>query len=382
MKGMRGMRGLILCGASLLAGCAPITASMDLNPSEAARRALERQDYDRALEILRGAGPQEVDGALKTRVERLAAALEQALLLQAAGHLRRGEWAAALTVYQRGLEWFPDSHALKAARELAQAEHAARVRSLGIRLLLARGRYLVRLMAVYPQWQRLAPEDEAVQAAWTEARDEAVPVAWALERLGTRALMEEDPFLAVKSLTLAQSLDPDEATARRLEVARAAQARLSREKADRQQEEAAVRVRTRLRAFREALGSGDLIGARRHLGALQTAPPGAVELEALEAGLERAVKARIEVGLEAGRRHYLAGRLREALAVWRGVQRLRPGDPELASHVHRAERALESLRALEGASVPAEEAPGDAKAGDIGAQGRTQGGEEEHQQDS
>ncbi|MCG5535508.1 hypothetical protein [Ectothiorhodospira mobilis] len=378
------MRGVILGAVLLLAGCAPITASMDLSPAEAVRRAVERQDYGRAREILRrqeARGEALLPRSQAVRVQRLAAALEQAMLLQAAGHLRRGEWAAAEAAYRRGLACCPDSRALSAARDRAREEQAARLQALHIRLLLARGRHLARLAGLYPQWLRLAPQDAAARREWASVQIQVGPMAQALTRLGARALAEDAPFLAVESLELARALAPGEAAERRLQAARAAREDRLQALQERRRAEAESQGRARLAALRGALAAGELMGARRHLQALAADPPAGADLEALRADLERAVTARMESGLEAGRRHYLAGRIREALAVWRGLQRLRPGDAELAAHVRRAERALESLRALEGMSVPAEEAPGDAKAGDVGAQGRTQGGEQEHQQD-
>ncbi|SFM24472.1 hypothetical protein SAMN05421721_10197 [Ectothiorhodospira mobilis] len=378
------MRGVILGAVLLLAGCAPITASMDLSPAEAVRRAVERQDYGRAREILRrqeARGEAALPRSQAVHVQRLAAALEQAMLLQAAGHLRRGEWAAAEAAYRRGLACCPDSRALAAARDRAREEQAARLQALHMRLLLARGRHLARLAGLYPQWLRLAPQDAAARREWEMVRAQVGPMAQALTRLGARALAEDAPFLAVESLELARALAPGEAAERRLQAARAAREDRLQALQERRRAEAESQGRARLAALRGALAAGELMGARRHLQALAADPPAGADLEALRADLERAVTARMESGLEAGRRHYLAGRIREALAVWRGLQRLRPGDAELAAHVRRAERALESLRALEGMSVPAEEAPGDAKAGDIGAQGRTQGGEQEHQQD-
>lgn len=378
------MRGVILGAVLLLAGCAPITASMDLSPAEAVRRAVERQDYGRAREILRrqeARGEALLPRSQAVRVQRLAAALEQAMLLQAAGHLRRGEWAAAEAAYRRGLACCPDSRALSAARDRAREEQAARLQALHIRLLLARGRHLARLAGLYPQWLLLAPQDAAARREWASVQIQVGPMAQALTRLGARALAEDAPFLAVESLELARALAPGEAAERRLQAARAAREDRLQALQERRRAEAESQGRARLAALRGALAAGELMGARRHLQALAADPPAGADLEALRADLERAVTARMESGLEAGRRHYLAGRIREALAVWRGLQRLRPGDAELAAHVRRAERALESLRALEGMSVPAEEAPGDAKAGDVGAQGRTQGGEQEHQQD-
>lgn len=379
------MRGWVILGAVLLlAGCAPITASMDLSPAEAVRRAVERQDYGRAREILQrqeARGEAALPRSQVLRVQRLAAALEQAMLLQAAGHLRRGEWAAAEAAYRRGLACCPDSRALSAARDRAREEQAARLQALRIRLLLARGRHLVRLAGLYPQWLRLAPQDAAARREWEMVRVQVGPMAQALTRLGARALAEDAPFLAVESLELARTLAPGEAAERRLQAARAAREDRLQALQERRRAEAEAQGRARLAALRGALAAGELMGARRHLQALAADPPAGADLEALRTDLERTVTARMESGLEAGRRHYLAGRIREALAVWRGLQRLRPGDTELAAHVRRAERALESLRALEGMSVPAEEAPGDAKAGGVGAQGRTQGGKQEHQQD-
>ncbi|MBK1691642.1 hypothetical protein CKO33_05630 [Ectothiorhodospira mobilis] len=375
---------MILGAVCLLAGCAPITASMDLTPAEAVRRAVERQDYGRAREILRrqeARGEVALPQSQVVRVQRLATALEQAMLLQAAGHLRRGEWAAAEAAYRRGLACCPDSRALTAARERAREEQAARLQALRIRLLLARGRHLARLAGLYPQWLRLAPQDAAARREWEAVRAQVGPMAQALTRLGARALAGDAPFLAVESLELARALDPGEAAERRLQAARAAREGHLLALQERRRAEVEALGRARLAAFRRALDAGALIGARRHLQALAADPPRGVDLAELRAHLERAVTARIDSGLEAGRRHYLAGRIREALAVWRGLQALRPGDAELAAHVRRAERALDSLRALEGRSVPAEEASGDAKAGGVGAQGRTQGGEQEHQQD-
>ncbi|MCG5500756.1 hypothetical protein [Ectothiorhodospira lacustris] len=341
-----------------LSGCTTVMIQ-PYSPEQRLQLALQRGDVVLVQGIMATLPPAEDDperASLRVWLERAGPHLEQAMLMQAAGHLRREQWSHAQESYTRGLAVRPDSEALKTAQARALKEQQEHLQHLRVRLLLSQGRALTTLTPLYAQILRADPANDRIQEALVQAKQDTGRVAEALLQLGLSALEETDHALAVEALSLSLALAPDEAAEQALRSTQAAQSRqqaLERRAHQAQlQAQWAQRNQALFSSFQGAMESSDLPAARRHLLALEQAQPRDATVRRLRRELAKAVDAEVTLGLETGRRLYLDGRIPEALETWRNLLELRPDHPELQAHVSRAERALESLRRLEpGASA-------------------------------
>ncbi|EHQ52261.1 hypothetical protein ECTPHS_06192 [Ectothiorhodospira sp. PHS-1] len=336
-----------------LTGCA-IVLIQPYSPEQRLQLALQRGDIVLVREIMTTLPANEDDpdrAALRAWLERAERHMEQAMLMQAAGHLRREQWTQAQASYDHGLAVRPDSEILRAARARALKEQQEHLQHLRVRLLLSQGRALASLKPLYAQILRADPDDPSVQQASAQAQQDAGQVAEGLLQLGLSAMDEADLALAVEALSLSQALVPDPAAEAALQSAQAAQTRqqaLERRAHQAQlQAQWAQRTQVLFSNFEGAMEAGDLPAARRHLLALEQAQPRDATVRRLRRELAKAVDAEVTLGLETGRRLYLDGKIPEALETWRNLLELRPDHPDLQAHINRAERALESLRRLE-----------------------------------
>ncbi|WP_200173503.1 hypothetical protein [Ectothiorhodospira shaposhnikovii] len=352
MTWFRTLLTVILIAQGLM-GCATVTVH-PFSTEARLQEALKRGDIELARTIMSTLPQTEDDAelaAIREWLDRASHHLEQAMLMQAAGHLRREQWDLAQASYQRGLAVLPESEALKAARDRALTEQREHLQHLRVRLLLSQGRALTSLKPLYAQILRADPGDTQVREAVVMAEQSAIQVAAELLQLGLSAMEEADLALAMEALSLSHALSPNEAAAVAMETAQAAQSRKQAQERRAQQAQLqaqwAQRTRELFNQFQEALESKDLQTARRHLLALEQALPGDTTVRRLRRELSKAVDAEVTLGLETGRNLYLDGRILEALETWRNLQELRPDHPELQAHIHRAERVVESLRRLE-----------------------------------
>ncbi|SEP88252.1 hypothetical protein SAMN05421693_10918 [Ectothiorhodospira magna] len=349
--------GLILLLILGLSACSTVKIYHH-DPEHQLQSALQQGDIARVRDILETLPvtdemPQE-QVALRAWLKAVQPHLEQAMLMQAAEHLRREQWEQAWQSYARGLAMLPESTVLRHARDQAVAERQTHLRRLHTRRLLAQGQSLLVLPPIQAQILRLDPTDEAARQALYQAGEDAPQVAAALARMGQEALAAGEHHLAVEALDLSQTLSPSATTATALYQAQAAQAQyLAAQRQARQarrQAQWAQRTQTLFNQVQEAMTAGDLATAHHHLAALKQARPEDESVRALGYELARNIDKTVAQGLEHGRQLYLEGRIPEALDTWRNLQSLQPEHPELQSHVQRAERALESLRRLETAS--------------------------------
>ncbi|MCG5515175.1 MULTISPECIES: hypothetical protein [Ectothiorhodospira] len=342
----------------LLVGCATLEVETT-TLTEKVDAAFNAHEYQRAQTLLAQLPQEDRTARMISReawLARMTRHLEQAILMQAAAQLRREQWLDALASYDRGLAMLPDSAALRAARDTARAQHEGRLTDLQVRLLMARGRSLAALRPIYAELIRVDPADVAAARELERIREESREVADDLQTLGRLALAAEELRLAVDALSLSQALRPADDTLEMLHAAQQARADIlaTQRQADHARRQAAWEARSRelFDRYHEAMQSGDLTAASRHLKGLERTRPRDDSLPRLQRELDQAIDTRITLGLEEGRRQYLDGDIERAVETWRELLDLRPNHVELQAHVQRAERVLESLRGLEGETPP------------------------------
>jgi len=339
-----------LCIALLsLGGCALLDP---LSPDPQARIETldEAGEYGRALALLDRELAGDPDNAELRRqradLARRAARFEQRILIEAAEHLRRDDWAAARERYDHGIAVLPDNQALIAARDAFEVQRQKHLQTLRTRLMLARAHGLVQERPLIDEIYRVAPGSLRARQHFLRTEREARELADELALLGERALAEDDPMLAVEALTLAHALAPAQDSAERLLAAR--QARQARfpppteepPAEDTDTEAATNALKTR---FRAAFAAQDLALARHLLEAMEARNVDDPELRRQRQLLNQAIDTQVSAGLEEGRRLYAQGRIREALEIWRPLRALAPENRELEAHLERAERVLRRL---------------------------------------
>jgi tetratricopeptide (TPR) repeat protein len=341
-----------------LVGCAalePLTVESERQVEE----MVEAGEYGRALTALERRIERDPhnDSLLAQRndLQRRAAQFEQAILIEAATHLRVENWARARERYQHGLSVLPDSEALQAAHAAFETERQHHLRGLRMRLLLARAHSLIRERPMYEELHRISPGNLRARMQYQRAERDAREMAAELLELGETALAADDPLLAVEALTLAHALAPVGESAQRLEEAEAArQARLAAleitplaTETEAGPEAWTEQDQASLERYHEAFRTGNLALARQLLEGLIGRHPDNADLRRQRPVLSRAIDTRVSAGLERGLRLYSRGRITEALEVWRPLKELAPEHRELEAHVERAERVQRRLEALQ-----------------------------------
>ncbi len=343
-----------LCIALLsLGGCAMLEP-LSADPQARIEALDEAGEYGRALALLDRQLAADPDNAQLRRqradLARRAARFEQRILIEAAEHLRRDNWAGARERYDHGIAVLPDSQVLIAARDAFEVQRQEHLRILRTRLMLARAHGLVRERPLIDEIHRVAPGSLRARQHFLRTEREARELADELTLLGERALAEDDPMLAVEALTLAHALAPAHDSAERLLAAREArQARFPPPAealpGDPSPESIATEATTQaLKArFQAAFAAQDLALARHLLEALEARNGSDPALRRERQLLNQAIDTQVSAGLEEGRVLYAQGRIREALEIWRPLKALAPENRELEAHVERGERVLRRL---------------------------------------
>src|SRR5690606_20152048 len=103
--------------------------------------------------------------------------------------------------------------------------------------------------------------------------------------------------------------------------------------------------------FQYLMDAGWLAAAREILSELQNRAPDDPEIMLWGPTLQALIDQRVADQTAEGQALYSAGRLREALAVWREAQKLAPEDTVLQAHITRVERFIAKLERLDNEDV-------------------------------
>lgn len=342
---------LILLLPPLLNGCAYL-ASISGDVDSQVDQWVQQQEYGKALNALGYITPQHPDytrlmkkrDAVMHRAEQYARDTAN----QSAELARQGQWAQALELSTTALQHLPESSVLQSSHQRLLQQQATRLQELDLALLQARAEGLLHLLPVYGDRASVDPYSWRAQYDLRQLNKEAAEVSAELTRRGRLALEHKDMDSARRSLNLALRLSPGPETKqankellRRLAPAAPAAARAAGKSGTEEE------TQELLQQYRQAHGRKNWLEAQRLLALLelQSTPP--QELAQLRSELNAEVAEVVNRHTEQGITLYSRGKYEQALAAWRKAQQLDPGNERVATHIERAERVLDKLRALQ-----------------------------------
>ncbi|MEW6646608.1 MAG: tetratricopeptide repeat protein [Pseudomonadota bacterium] len=339
---------LIFMLPMLLHGCAYL-ASVSGDVDHQIEQWVQQQEYGKALSALSYIKPQHPDYArlMKKRdaVVRQAEQYARDTANQSAELARQGQWAQALELSTAALKRFPESSVLQHNHQRLLQQQAARLDEIDLELLQARAEGLLHLLPVYTSRATVDPYSWRARYDLRQLQEEAAEVSGELTRRGRLALERKDMVSARRSLNLALRLSPGPET-------RQANKELLRRLAPAvpaTSGKASVEDETQelLQQYRQAYDSKNWIEAQRLLALLELQPTPPQELPQLRSELNAEVAEVVNRHTEQGITLYSRGKYEQALAAWRKAQQLDPANERVATHIERAERVLEKLRALQ-----------------------------------
>ncbi|GAB4288425.1 MAG: hypothetical protein Kow0096_00800 [Thiohalomonadaceae bacterium] len=342
---------LILLLPPLLGGCAYL-ASVSGDVDRQLDQWVQQQEYGKALNALGYIKPQHPDYArlMKKRdtIARRAEQYARDTASQSAELVRQGQWQQALELSATALKHLPESSVLQHNHQRLLQQQAARLEELELELLQARAEGLLHLLPVYGDRANVDPYSWRAQHDLRQLREEAAEVSGELTRRGRLALEHKDMNSARRSLNLALRLSPGPETKqankellRRLAPPTPPTARVASKPGGEEE------TQELLQQYRQAYDSKNWVEAQRLLALLELQPTPPEELSQLRSELDAEVAEVVNHHTEQGIALYSRGKYEQALAAWRKAQQLDPANARVTTHIERAERVLDKLRALQ-----------------------------------
>lgn len=270
---------------------------------------------------------------------------------EARGLAAEGRWTAAVRLLESARRHYPDDAALAAALDQLESERATERQFLDDRLLVAEAEHarskielLERLAAVQAQPESLLTLSRRLFLAEVQQGRLAGLVGCAERHV------DDDPALARRCLDQAGALALDEAAASRLETVserlRVSQADVERRRAAAQRRALQRRARDVLDEARAAIAAHDYRRALDLLDEVERLQPGDRELAGLRDQAEAMLNPQIDALVRLGDHLYLDEQLEAAVAAWQAALSLTPGDEEVQARIDRARTVLNRLEDL------------------------------------
>lgn len=342
------------------AGCSFLLSG----PERLARvdQLIAQQEYARAEALLSGidARDEEFEALVVRRraLRPLIAQFEETTLQKVEALKKSDQWPAAEALIKDARSKLPRSAMLRVMEEQFYADRKARLEQLDREMSLLLGQHLSAKAELVEQALQVHPDalGNRWQGFWH--RREREQLARELLECGREALQDERYELAESCLKVAGPLTEDQAVKTQLaELAvlqrEMEQQALAQDEARRQAEAEARRASTveelaelKFR-YQYLIDAGWLVAAREILAELQNRAPDDPEIVEWGPRLEAMISKRVAAQIAEGQALYSAGRLHEALAVWREAEKLAPEDAVLQAHITRVERFIAKLERLD-----------------------------------
>ena len=338
---------LVLLAAG--SGCASFYAQMP-NVEQRVEAWVHAHKYQKAIDTIEALDPEnDVHAELAGRIDEIREKRRNYIrnIQKKAGSLMdRQEWGRAASVLDTALENLQQAPALKTQRERCEKLRRESIRQNQRNILLARGRYLLRIRA----WEKKLMEDAAggysAKRRFRAYQQEVDKTAEKLYLIGKRAYETENFSIALEALRISNQLSPDSGEAGELlsRIRRRMRAELAeaRDEARNQKAVKAEKQWPMLKAgFRRALEDRDLAGARRIVNEMARINP--EKAEDYNIRLEHHIEQEVRELIDRGQMLYGKGYIREAMHIWQAALKLKPDDPVLQKNIHRAETFLENM---------------------------------------
>lgn len=328
------------------------------------------QEYSKAEQILLHVDSLNPNyGELRLRLEKVqhfihayeTGIINQANLLEA-----QGRWQIAEDMYVGGLNTLPFSQQLREAKAAFMQRNQHAVNKLKAQALINNITSLLNNKAIYDELLHTAYRDRRINSDIKHNNHELKKAIPLLLSYGQEALNKGDYLFAHECLSLAYRLSPVTEIREILDIAglhlasedTVAITVMAEEKPAKKATTTKLwrhsnhtKIKTAeepilLRAYMEAVRSGRLHQAVRYMEMLMKQQPASKEINGLKSDLDRLIATKVEVEYDVAVRLYSEGDVKQALAVWKSILPLDPGNIKLKSDIARAKRVLANIRRI------------------------------------
>ena len=270
---------------------------------------------------------------------------------QARGLAAEGRWMAAVRLLETARRRYPEDPALAAALAQTEAGRVGAERLLDDRLLAAEAEHAQRKIALMEQLAAVQAQPESLLTLSRRLFLEEIQQGRLQELVAcARNQVAQDPSLARRCLDQAAALAVDDKAASDLQAV-AEQLRVS--EADVEQRRLAEQRRARQRRARDllddahtAIGRHDYRRALDLLEQVERLQPGDREMAGLRDQAQAMLSPQIDALIRLGDHLYLDEQLEAAVAAWQAALSLMPGDEEVQARIERARTVLNRLEDL------------------------------------
>ena len=293
---------------------------------------------------------------MKPRLQEDARKFERSVSTKALEQAQKQDWPKALMIFDEGLDKYPQSTFIKNEREKFLADREQYLHYLERKYLYERAEWLIRAI---PQQQKIVdtnPKDSAQKKRLKKLQSLSAETAELLAEYGKEALRADRRMVASRSLTLANTLQPDDEYSQLLKQIKTTGKKKPKKKyssvsktSDVQQADNQLKLLQQLRAsFELAYKNQDWAEAIDHMEAIEAIDPGSKATKQDRKRLDKKVDAYVKQQIKLGEHQYSQGDFTVALETWEAAHPLAPDNKALNKYIQRARRVLESLKELSG----------------------------------
>lgn len=349
---------IVALTVALQSGCVIVTSYAKLEPK--LKQWETEREYGRALDALNKVDPKDPDYAKAARkrmqVERSATQYEQKMRKEAGNLLKKGDWAAALDLYDEALDKYPKSAVIRDGLAKLHQQQSEALARLELKQLVRHGVWLREVLPVYRDIARTDPRNSDAQNRLARIETEAAGVAQELALIGNKALANNELNTADATLPLALKLSGDPVIEgsvnslhkelEQLEKKRLESRRLSEQKARTAQKKKERTISAIKKRYQKAVAEKKYLSARYYLKELEEIDRRHPEVVGLKKSLRATIEKEVSRLFESGVNAYSRGQFEQAAKAWRTLLKLEPEHLQAKENLERAEKVLDNIQRL------------------------------------
>jgi hypothetical protein len=270
---------------------------------------------------------------------------------QARGLAAEGRWMAAVRSLEAARRYHPEDPVLTAALVEIESGRAAAERQLDDRLLVAEAEHARRKIELLERLAAVQAQPESLLTLSRRLFLEEVQQGRLQELVAcAQAQVAQDPALARRCLDQASALAADDKAAASLETVaeqlRVTEADVEQRRLAEQRRARQRRARALLDDARTAIDRHDYRDALDLLDEVERLQPGDREMAGLRDQAQAMLSPQIDALVRLGDHLYLDEQLEAAVVTWQAALALMPGDEEIKARIERARTVLNRLEDL------------------------------------
>ena len=295
---------------------------------------------------------------MKPRLQEDARKYQKDIATTALSLAQKQQWQKALQTFDEGLDKYPQSSFLEREREKFLQDREQFLDYLERKYLYERAEWLIKAIPKQQQIVDTNPGDRTQSSRLKKLQKLSEETAEQLGQYGMAAYKADQRGVARRSLSLANTLQPNEEYSRILkQVELSKQRNSSRKPAQRSTsptysstvKEVQKQELDRLfDYFEQAYARQDWLEAEDYLKEIESLEPRSKRTQEARSKLDASKADYVQQQIKLGEHQYSQGDFTVALETWEAVYPLAPDNKALNKYIRRANRVLESLKELSG----------------------------------